>query len=392
LQPPKDFMIDEYSPEWHAWYRLSLNFGLSLSQKLLLLKHFSLPEGIFLATHRELVELLGESSVLAMQEQTPQVEQGLIECAQWLQKSPLHHVISLADSRYPKGLLDLADPPLLLFANGQTSALTEPALAVVGSRSASPQGLENAKAFSMAMGRAGFTIVSGLALGIDTAAHQGALAVKAATVAVVGTGIDRVYPARNHSLAKEIVADGLVISELALGSPPLPHHFPRRNRLIAALSKGVLVVEAAKESGSLITAKLALEIGREVFAIPGSIHSTVSKGCHQLIRQGAKLVESGQDILEELEPMLPRSDCPSVGGAKAATDRRSQAGSGRNACTPNDRLILQAIGFEPSSVLDIMRRCTLPCEQVQTRLLELELLGQVSRLDDGRLLQIVEAT
>jgi DNA processing protein len=391
----------DISPEWHSWYRLSFNYGLSFTQKMALLKRFSLPEHIFAASHKELAEVVGELSLASMEEHSPRTEQGLVACEHWLSKSVQHHLLCLSDEAFPKGLLDLSDPPLLLFAQGDLSALKVPSLAVVGSRSASPQGLENALAFSKAIGRAGYGVVSGLALGIDTAAHEGALAAGAPTIAVVGTGIDRVYPARNHALARRIAAQGLLMSEFELEAPPLPQHFPRRNRLIAALAKGVLVVEAARQSGSLITAKFALDIGREVFAIPGSIHSPVSKGCHQLLRQGAKLVESGEDITEELEPMLVDSTLPlwasqspgatsSLPASLASLPQRS--GVFVSVSGDEDEPILRAMGFDPMSLLDIIRLSKLPSERVQTRLLELELLGQISRLDDGRLLQIVEAT
>jgi DNA processing protein len=380
LQPSKDPMSAETSPDWQDWYRLSFNYGLSFAQKLALLKHFSLPENIFAASSRDIAEVVGELAASGMQARMPELDEGLADCLLWLNKSSNHHLISLVDTHFPAGLLDLADPPFLLFAKGNLSALTLPLLAMVGSRSASPQGLENAKAFARAMGKAGYGVVSGLALGIDTAAHEGALEAAAPTIAVVGTGIDRVYPARNHRLAQEIAAKGLILSEFVLGSPPLQHHFPKRNRLIAALAKGVLVVEAAHQSGSLITAKQALDIGREVFAIPGSIHSPVAKGCHQLLRQGAKLVESGQDIIEELQPMLSSGIRPKIETVSAP--------SGSIGVDP----VLEAMGFDPVQLLDITRRCKLPSHRVQTRLLELELLGQIARLDDGRLLQIVEAT
>ncbi len=388
------------SSDWQDWYRLSFNDGLSFAQKLLLLKHLSLPANIFAASAHELAGLVGEQAAFAMLAQRPEVEEELVASALWLGKSPEHHIVTLVDERFPKGLLDLANPPLLLFAHGVVSSLNAPSLAVVGSRSASPQGIENAKAFAKSIGQAGYSVVSGLALGIDTAAHEGALAAPAPTIAVVGTGIDRVYPARNHALAKRIAAQGLILSEFRLGSPPLPGHFPRRNRLIAALAKGVLVVEAAKQSGSLITASLALEIGREVFAVPGSIHSSVSKGCHQLIRQGAKLVESSRDILEELQPIGrghgagTLAQCPS--GEPSAPSKVNESGP-RTLFIPVEESeasdpVLMAMGFEPVLLIDIIERCKLPSQRVQIRLLELELRGQISRLDDGRLLQIVEAT
>ena len=216
----------------------------------------------------------------------------------WLAQ-PGNHVLTLADAAYPARLLEIADPPTLLYAKGRIDLLSAPSVAVVGSRNATAAGLENAEQFSAALVEAGWTVVSGLALGIDTAAHRGSLkavtaasAVAAATVAVVGTGLDIVYPSRNRALAHQIAEAGCILSEYPLGMPAIAANFPRRNRLISGLSRGVLVVEAAARSGSLITARMAAEQGRDVFAIPGSMHSPLSRGCHQLIRQGAKLVES----------------------------------------------------------------------------------------------------
>jgi DNA processing protein len=338
----------------------------------------------------------------------PAVEEGLLKAKQWLGLSPHHNILCLADATYPKLLLDLSDPPLLLFLKGDPACLQPPALAVIGSRSASAQGLENAKAFSRALAQAGYVVVSGLALGIDTAAHQGAILMapegSATTMAVIGTGIDRVYPAANRALAQAITERGAILSELPLGAPPLQHHFPRRNRLIAALAKGILVVEAAKHSGSLITARLASEIGRDVFAVPGSIHSPVSKGCHHLIKQGAKLVESGQDIIEELRPQVqsemgipihrkidlpsgPRLNQQDFFFSQGLPEAPESAGG-----LPNADPVLQAMGFEPVHFGDLAQRCGLSAQSISQRVLELELIGQISRLDDGRLLQIVEAT
>jgi DNA processing protein len=389
-------MSSENTSDWQDWYRLSFNYGLSFAQKLALLKRLSLPGNIFAASIDAVIEIIGTPAALAMREHQAAVEEGVEACALWLSQNPQHHLLTLVDPRYPKGLLDLSDPPLLLFACGDLKALQPPALALVGSRSASPQGIENALAFAKLIGKSGYCIASGLALGIDTAAHEGALAEGAFTIAVVGTGIDRVYPARNHPLAKQIALHGVLISELPLGAPPLPQHFPKRNRLIAALAKGVLVVEAAKQSGSLITAKLALEMGREVFAIPGSIHSAVSKGCHELIRQGAKLVEAGQDIVDELKPLGVNGENLPLWTTKQweplAPEESLQAEFASFAATDPSDPILSAMGFDPVPLLDIVERSKLPSAQVQTRLLELELHGKISRLDDGRLLQIVEAT
>ena len=276
---------------------------------------------------------------------------------------------------YPPLLLETADPPLLLYLQGNASLLAAHSLAVVGSRNPTPQGTENARSFSTHLSQAGMTIVSGLALGVDGAAHEGGLTGPGRTVAVVGTGLDRVYPRRHLDLARRIASHGLIISEYSLGTPPLPPNFPMRNRIIAGLTRGTLVVEAALQSGSLITARLASEAGRDVFAIPGSIHSPQSRGCHALIKQGAKLVDSAQDVLEELPPQ----------GFFASSFTEP---------TPvpqNDDPLLHALGFDPVTLDALVARTGWPAPLLNTRLLELELAGQVARLP-GQLFQRVRAT
>jgi DNA processing protein len=251
---------------------------------------------------------------------------------------------------------------LLLWLQGRRALLGTPSLAIVGSRNPTAQGGDNARAFSRALARAGYTIVSGLALGVDAAAHEGALDAEGATIAVVGTGLDQIYPRRNAGLAARLLAaGGLIVSEYSLGTPVMQANFPKRNRIIAGLSQGCLVVEAAVQSGSLITARLAVEGGREVFAIPGSIHSPQARGCHALIRQGAKLVESAQDVLEELPPL----------GAPAPSAPEA---------------LLDAMGFDPVSLDALMARSGWPAAELSAALLELELDGQVARLA-GQLFQ-----
>jgi DNA processing protein len=261
----------------------------------------------------------------------------------------------------------MADPPMLLYGKGRREMLGQNCLAVVGSRNATPQGEANAEAFAQVLSEAGITIVSGLALGIDAAAHRGGLKGMGSTIAVVGTGLDRVYPARNKALAHEIAENGLLLSEFPLRTISAPGHFPKRNRIISGLSHGVLVVEAALNSGSLITAKLALEQGRDVMAIPGSIHSPLSKGCHALIKQGAKLVESAQDIVEEL-------------AWPATTTGMSAAGRGNVEADP----LLQHLGFDPVSLDQLVERSGLTVEALSAKLLTLELEGQVAQLPGGR--------
>jgi DNA processing protein len=284
------------------WLRLTLCTGVSAGAQRALLAAFGLPAQIFAAGRSAIIGVVG-AQVADQLFAPPDASRIAAACA-WAAE-PGNHVITLGDEAYPQSLLDIADPPVLLYVKGDPKVFAQPALAIVGARSATPQGTANAEAFARSLADIGFAIVSGLALGIDAAAHSGALATDAGTtIAVIGTGADRVYPARNKALAHRIAARGLIVSEYPLGAPPLPHHFPRRNRLIAGLAHGVLVVEAALGSGSLITARLANESGREVFAIPGSIHSPLARGCHRLIRDGAKLVETAEDVLEELQGSL----------------------------------------------------------------------------------------
>ena len=284
-------------------------------------------------------------------------------------RAPGNHVLTLADQDYPQALLSIPDPPPLLFARGRLELLRADALAIVGARSATPQGAANARAFAHSLSEAGLTIVSGLALGIDAAAHMGALEGPSATIAVIGTGADRIYPARNQALARRIAAEGLILGEFPLGTQALRHNFPRRNRLIAGLARGVLVVEAAIASGSLITARLAGEIGREVFAIPGSIHSPLSRGCHRLIRDGAKLVEAAADILEEL-------DWPGRLAPATALDEPE--------LTRDEAALLDALGHDPVDGDTLLQRSGLTAESLSAILLTMELDGRLARLPGGR--------
>ncbi|MGH8703765.1 MAG: DNA-processing protein DprA, partial [Burkholderiales bacterium] len=289
----------------------------------------------------------------------------------WLE-DPANRVLTLADDQYPPRLLQIPDPPPLLYVKGRAELLSRPSLAVVGSRNATAQGVANAEAFARALSDAGLTVVSGLALGADAAAHRGGLAGASSSVAVLGTGVDIVYPARNRALAHHLGNTGALVSEFALGTRALPGNFPRRNRLISGLALGCLVVEAAADSGSLITARLAAEQGREVFAIPGSIHSPLTKGCHALIKQGAKLVESTRDILEELQMPAPAPSTPPRAVAVDAHARRVLDALGADAC---DRDTLAA-------------RCHLPAAELAALLTQLELDGHVATLPGGRIQRV----
>jgi len=280
----------------------------------------------------------------------------------WLE-DPNNAILTLADPDYPQALLNIPDPPLLLYVKGRRELLNRPALAIVGSRNATTQGLSNAEAFAQAASAAGLCIVSGMAHGIDAAAHRGGLRGPGSSIAVIGTGLDKVYPAANRELAHQLAQEGVLISEFSLGTPPLAANFPRRNRIISGLSLGCLVVEASLQSGSLITARMALEQGREVFAIPGSIHAPQTKGCHYLIKQGAKLVECAQDVLEELGRFDTVAELP--------------------ATAPEDHPLYAHLGFDPVDMDSLCQQSGLTIEALSAILLQLELDGGVAALPGG---------
>lgn len=352
--------------ERNAWLGLALTPGLSGKQYRTLLAALGGPEQIYAASVSTLK--LHITAAIAQH-----IAQGLdadriAPTLDWLEQAG-NHLVTLADADYPQRLLEISDPPPLLYVKGRRTLLNDPSLAIVGSRNTTPQGALNAESFARSLADAGLTIVSGLALGADTAAHQGGLAGAASTIAVVGTGLDIVYPARNKALAHRIVEQGAIISEFPLGTPSIASNFPRRNRIISGMSLGCLVVEAALQSGSLITARLAAEYGREVFAIPGSIHSPVARGCHYLIRQGAKLVESAQDILDELRWRTP------------ATSHQAAA--------PQDDPLLSVMGFDALHLDTLIARSGLTAETLSAMLLERELMGQVATLPGGLYQRIV---
>lgn len=375
--------------ELAAWLRLQLTPGVGNIGARKLLTAFGLPQNVFDASSASLRQVVSAQQCSALQ-QTPAQWSELVDATwTWLQAQPqTHRVLALGDTAYPPSLLNMEDPPLMLYAIGAPSVWergglatnTGVSLAVVGSRNPTPQGAANARQFSQALAQAGLTIVSGLALGVDGAAHEGALDGACdghiATIAVVGTGLDRVYPRQHRDLAHRIVQRGLILSEYPLGTPPLSANFPRRNRIIAGLCSGTLVVEAALKSGSLITARLALEQGKDVFAIPGSIHSTQARGCHALIKQGAKLVESAQDVLEEM-PAHAMRFVPST----LIADDSITTGAGSE-FDSNDPL-LQALGYDPMGLDALQARTGLDTPTLQARLMELEIHGQIARLPGG---------
>jgi DNA processing protein len=364
--------------EFSAWLRLLETPGVGRKPVRALLARFGSPEAVLGASTTARAAVVPPAVASALATLPEPFEARLAAGWQWLQSGDEpRDVIALGDPRYPAALLESSDPPLLIYARGRFELLQAAAIAVVGSRNPTPQGLENARAFAAHLGGAGWVIVSGLALGIDGAAHEGALASGSATIAVVGTGLDIDYPARHRALAEKIARAGLVVSEFAIGTPALAENFPVRNRIIAGLARGTLVVEAAVQSGSLITARLAAEAGREVFAIPGSIHSPQARGCHVLIKQGAKLVDSAADIVEELGPAQP--------------DRTQTSGSRTPVPAPMQQKdpVLDALGFDPIGLDALVARTGTSAAELSARLLELELQGRVARLP-GQQFQRVE--
>jgi len=375
--------------EFDAWFRLLETPRLGLIQARQLLAAFGSAEAVLRAPPTSLRSFVSPALASAIAGPAPEgFSERLLRCHHWLDGSSTRHCLTLGDGAYPPRLLQTADPPLLLFVDGDVDRLSMRSLAIVGARNPTVQGVENARAFAAELGRAGLGIVSGLARGIDTAAHEGALLGQAPTLAVLGAGPDEPYPTRNAPLAARIVAaGGAVISEYAPGTPPLKENFPRRNRIIAGLSLGTLVVEAALRSGSLITARLASEAGREVFAIPGSIHSPQSKGCHALIKQGAKLVEAAADILEELALLSPAAPSPLQDAEAAGLDPDSDADlddAGAEA-GPGGREdpILRALGHDPTTMDALQARTGWPTADLAAGLLELELQEKVRRLPGG---------
>lgn len=346
-------------PGLESWLRLAMVPGLGGESQRKLLTAFGSPSAVIA---QSLSVLSGYIKPAVAKAISSELDPAFIDTVSAWLDDPLNHIVTLADDEYPKSLLDIPDPPILLYIKGRLDLLNQPSLAVVGSRNASAQGVRNAESFAYTASDSGLCVVSGLAQGIDTAAHCGGLRGLSSSIAVVGTGLDKVYPASNRDLAHLIAQSGTIVSEFPLGTPPLASNFPRRNRIISGLSLGCLVVEASLKSGSLITARLAVEQGKDVFAIPGSIHSPHAKGCHALIKQGAKLVDSANDILEELDYCLSDIAYPA---SKA------------------DHPLLNHIGFDPVESDELMQRSGLTMGELSAILLQLELDGQVASLPGG---------
>ena len=362
-------MID--SRELGAWLRLTETPQLGRESARKLLAAFGSPHAVIAATTAARTGVVGSVPAVALAEEQETLAALTEATLAWLTTSDgaQRDVVPLGDPRYPNALLEAPDPPLLLYVQGRIELLQAESIAIVGSRSPTPQGADNARAFASQLSHGGLTIVSGLAMGVDAAAHVGALEGAASTIAVVGTGLDQIYPRRNLALGQRIAREGLFVSEYSLGMPPLAANFPRRNRIIAGLARGTLVVEAALQSGSLITARMANEAGREVFAIPGSIHSPQSRGCHALIKQGAKLVETAQDILDEL-----------------SWRQGEVSASATLEASPGIDPLLEALGYDPVTLDALVARTGASAAELSVRLLDLELDGHVARLP-GQLFQ-----
>jgi DNA processing protein len=356
-----------HEPDLASWLRLAQTPGVGRITAAHLLQEFGAPAAIFTAGAARLAQCVTSAQARSLCASPSADTSRLIATTEAWLSEPGNRVLTLHGPDYPSLLAEIPDAPLILYIRGRAELLHGAALAIVGSRNASVQGQANARAFARALSEAGLTIVSGLALGIDTAAHEGALHGCASTVAVIGTGADRIYPARNAALARRIAEEGCLVSEYPLGTPPRPEHFPQRNRIISGLAAGVLVIEAAAGSGSLITARLATEQGRDVFALPGSIHAALSKGCHQLIREGAQLVETSVDVLQAL------SMAPLVRAMQPA----------RVPPAPMSSPLLDILGFDAMHIDALLAHAGMAAAELSAQLLALELDGVIARLPGG---------
>lgn len=348
------------------WLALNHIYGLGSACILSYLKHFALQD-LFCATAAQLRE---QGFTPAVIEQLTQINWQAVQQESERIQTDGQTVLTITDSRYPLLLREISSAPILLFVKGDITLLSQPQLAMVGSRNPSVSGAETATAFASRLVQAGLVITSGLALGIDAASHHGALAANGKTIAVLGAGLDRIYPARHRGLAQQILAQGgVLVSEFPPATAPKASHFPRRNRIISGLSTGCLVVEAALRSGSLITARYANEQGREVFAIPGSIHNPLARGCHALLKQGAKLVETANDVIEELAPLaqVSQSACPT--NTRVASEQQQK--------------LLQHIDFSPTTFDVIAQRSRMPSDQLAASLLDLEICHLIVQQQNG---------
>ena len=371
-----------------SWLTLSFTPDLGPVAARLLHEHFGCACAALRAPEPALRAVLPVAVAQALASPDPRLETAIAQALAWSQV-PGQHLLTLADPRYPPMIAALPDPPPVLYVRGDPEALNRPAIALVGSRNATRDGLDIARSVASAFARTGIVIASGLAAGIDSAAHRGALAAGGLTIGFIGTGADLIYPRAHHALAESVIAQGALVSEFPLGSPAVAHHFPRRNRLIAAQAAAVIVVQAARHSGSLITARLAADLGREVAAFPGSVHSALSRGCHQLIRDGAALVEDAADIAALLESAFARQGWQT----KALPVPLSRAPKANlPALSESASRLIAALGWSPVTHDSLLQVSGLPGPQAASALIELELSGLVERLIDGRFQRLGPAT
>jgi DNA processing protein len=365
------------------WLALVLTPGLGTRRFAGLCDYFGSESGWIGASDRDLANAgLNHAQLKALREPDPA---SLQRCLAWLAADD-HRLVPIDDDYYPPLLRDIADPPPAIFVAGQPEHLLRPQLAIVGSRNATAGGLEHARSFAAELAASGLVITSGLAAGVDGHAHAACMDAGGQTVAVAGTGLDRVYPARHRDLAQRIVRQGAMVSTFVPGTEPRSGHFPARNRLISGMTLGTLVIEAGQRSGSLITARLASEQGREVFAIPGSIHNPLARGCHRLIREGAKLIETAEEILEELRPLserLGQALSRRLASQPDENSQREQTALGDD-LDEDHRRVLEAIGYDPVPVDEIIRRTQLTAAEVSSTLLLLELNGHATAHPGGR--------
>lgn len=378
--------------ELAAWLRLSMAPGLRPGALRAMLNAFGLPAAILEQPFALLAAATDEASARAALAPPGADFTCYLDAVLAWRELPGNAIVTLDDPAYPPALLTMPDPPALLYIKGRLDLLHAKGVAVVGSRSATPQGVEDAERFARALSEAGLVVVSGLALGIDGAAHRGALTGRGSTIAVIGTGADLVYPAAHQLLARQIAAEGVIVSEWPLGTPARAANFPQRNRLIAGLVGGVLIVEAAMRSGSLITARLANEMGRDVFALPGSIHAPLSRGCHRMLKQGAKLVETPGEILEELgfvAPPPPNGDVAALfesgkQSRQTPTPKPAAAVTDASELAPEAQKLLAALGYAPATLEILAARTDMQEATLQSTLLQLELAGHLTVLPGGQ--------
>jgi len=369
--------------ELESWIRLWRVSGIGSKKFQLLLDYFDSPAVVFASNTSQITQAgLSQKDANSILDQKNNDDAAKLDL-DWLAGSDQHHIITLNSPEYPQRLKQINDAPALLYVHGNLSVLQDPQLGIVGSRNPTQGGHNNAYEFAKHLAQTGLCITSGLALGIDGAAHQGAIDGNGPTIAVIATGIDRVYPAKHRELAHKIVENGAIVSEFPVGTHPDSRHFPRRNRIISAMSYGVLVVEAALKSGSLITARLAMEQNREVFAIPSSIHSPLAKGCHQLIRQGAKLVETAEDILEEMAGVIDLNDHSSANKqfdtlSSTSNETPSSDTESENNIDQEQSDLLNAMGYDPISIDQLVVATDLDAASIAAMLLILELQNYVA--------------